>query len=102
MLFAFEKKKDFWSAGDVESPHLGSPRPNEQRAGKVVYVDDLRLMLAAATPKVLMKKLPTALDCLGEHCERHGLRVNYQPGKTEIMLHLFWQRTRETLSQNCC
>ena len=35
-----------------------------------------------------MKKLPAALDSLGEHCERHGLRVNYQPGKTEIMLHL--------------
>ena len=45
-------------------------------------------MLAAATPRVLMRKLPTALDCLGEHCERHGLRVNYQPGKTEVMLHL--------------
>ena len=82
------KKLDFWSAGDVEQSHLGSPRPNEQRAGKVVYVDDLGLMLAAATPRVLMKKLPTALDCIGEYCERHGLRVNYQPGKTEIMLHL--------------
>ena len=52
------KKLDFWSAGDVEPPHLGSPRPNEQRAGKVVYVDDLGLMLAAATPGSLMKKLP--------------------------------------------
>ena len=82
------KKLDFWSAGDVESPHLVSPRPNEQRAGKVVYVDDLGLMLAAATPRVLMRKLPTALDCIGEQCERHRLRVHYQPGKTEIMLHL--------------
>ena len=45
-------------------------------------------MLAAASLGVLLKKLPVALDCLGEHCERHGLRVNYQPGKTEIMLHL--------------
>ena len=56
----FKKKLDFWSAGDVEPPHLGSPRPNEQRAGKVVYVDDLGLMLAAATPGALMKKLPAA------------------------------------------
>ena len=38
-------------------------------------------MLAAATPGALMKKLPAALDCLAEHCERHGLRVNYQTGK---------------------
>ena len=75
----------------MESLHLGSLRSNEQRAGKVVYVDDLGLMLVAVTPKVLMKKVPTALDCLGEHCERHGLRVNYQPGKTEIMLHLSGQ-----------
>ena len=74
------QKLDFWSAGDVEPPHLGSPRPNEQRAGKVVYVDDFGLMLAAATPGALVKKLPAALDSLGEHCERHGLRVNYQPG----------------------
>ena len=26
------KNLDFWSAGDVEPPHLGSPRPNEQVA----------------------------------------------------------------------
>ena len=97
------KKLDVWFAGDVESPHLGSPRPNEQRAGKVVYVDDLGLMLAAATPRVLMRKLPTALDCLGEHCERHGLRVNYQPGKTDRdHVAPFWQRSREIESQNCC
>ena len=35
------KELDFLSAGDVEPPHLRSPRPSEQRAGKVVYVDDL-------------------------------------------------------------
>ena len=78
----------FWSAGDVEPPHLGSSRPSEQRAGKVVYVNDLGLMLAAATPGTLITKLLAALDCLGEHCERHGLRLKYQLGKTEIMLHL--------------
>ena len=83
-----QKLLDFWSAGVVEPPYLGSPRPREQRAGKVVHVDDQGLMLAAATPGALMKKLPAALDSLGEHCERHGLRLNYQPGKTEIMLHL--------------
>ena len=61
----FQKKMDFWSAGDVEPPHLGFHRPNEQRAGKIVHVDDLGLMLAAATPGALMKKLPAALDSLG-------------------------------------
>ena len=44
------KKLDFWSAGHVEPPHLGSLRPSEQRAGTVDYVDDLGLMLASATP----------------------------------------------------
>ena len=39
------KKLDFWSAADVEPPHLWSPRPNEQRAGKVVCVYDLGLTL---------------------------------------------------------
>ena len=82
------KELDFLSAGDVEPPHLGSPRPSEQRAGKVVYLGDPGLMLAAATPGALMKKLLAALNSLGEHCERHGLRVSYQPGKTEIMLHI--------------
>ena len=82
------KKLDFWSAGDVEPPHLGSHRPNEQRAGKIVHVDDLGLMLAAATPGALMKKLPAALDSLGNIVRDTNCVSTFQPGKTKIMLHL--------------
>ena len=70
-------------------PGGGKQHSSVQVNGELVRssVDDLGLMLAAATPRALMKKLPASLDSLGKHCERHGLRVNYQPGKTEIMLH---------------
>ena len=58
------KKLDFWSAGDVDPPHLGSPRPNEQRAGKVVYVVDLGLMLHAATPETSSVNIVRDTECV--------------------------------------
>ena len=55
------KELAFWSAGDVKPTHLGSPSQTDQRPGKVVYVDDLGLMLPAATPGASKRSCCTCL-----------------------------------------
>ena len=67
---------------DPESCDTGSVVPIID----IVHVDDLTVLIVAASPSALRRALNTLLISLIELFSQLGLVINWNPGKTEVML----------------
>ena len=63
------------------------------------YVDDLAELFEADTPAQLIDSLTQAVNVLYEVLSRYGLKINFGPEKTAIMLRLFGVGARAAYNQ---
>jgi len=65
----------------------------------ITFVDDEAVILTAAVPKTLIKKLEEAIKILVRVFGYYGMRINWKPGKTEVMVALRGRGARNLKSQ---
>ena len=87
-----------WVAPDAVPWHTNvntTEEPGPVVVDQATYVDDLAQMLEAETPALLLEHLTTVVNILHEVLSRYGLRINFGPDKTTIMLRLFGPGARK-------